>query len=87
MGGVKSSINLGSILMKRQKIIGSTIRARSVSVKGKIMSDLYQHVWPFFKEKKIKPCVHTILDINHANKAHKIMEEDKNIGKIILEIN
>jgi hypothetical protein len=27
------------------------------------------------------------LDINDANKAHKVMEEDKNIGKIILEIN
>lgn len=87
MGGVKSSINLGSVLMKRQKIIGSTIRARSISVKGKIMSDLYQHVWPFFKTKKIIPCVYTILDINDANKAHKVMEEDKNIGKIILEIN
>jgi len=73
--------------MKRQKIIGSTIRARSVSVKGKIMSDLHQHVWPFFKSKIIKPIVHEILNIKDANKAHEIMEKNQNIGKIILEIN
>ena len=73
--------------MKRQKIIGSTIRARSVSVKGKIMSDLHQHVWPFFKSKIIKPIVYEILNIKDANKAHEIMEKDQNIGKIILEIN
>ena len=87
MGGVKSSINLGSILMKRQKIIGSTIRARSVPVKGKIMSDLHKHVWPFFKSKIIKPIVHETLNIKDADKAHEIMEKDQNIGKIILEIN
>lgn len=87
MGGAKSSINLGSVLMKRQKIIGSTIRARSSSIKGKIMNNLHEHVWPFFRTKEIKTCVHEILSIKDASKAHEIMENNQNIGKIILEIN
>ncbi len=87
MGGTKSEINLGQVLMKRQKIIGSTIRARSSIVKGKVMNDLLKKVWPHFKSKKIKPIIYKTMSIENANQAHEIMEKDENIGKLVLEIN
>ena len=87
MGGTKSEINLGQVLMKRQKIIGSTIRARSSIVKGKVMDDLLEKVWPHFKSKKIKPIIYKTMSIENANQAHEIMEKDENIGKLVLEIN
>ena len=87
MGGTKSEINLGQVLMKRQKIIGSTIRARSSIVKGKVMNDLLEKVWPHFKSKKIKPIIYKTMSIENANQAHEIMEKDENIGKLVLEIN
>ena len=87
MGGTKSEINLGQVLMKRQKIIGSTIRARSSIVKGKVMNDLLEKVWPHFKSKKIKPIIYKTMSIENANQAHEIMEKDENIGKLVLEVN
>ena len=87
MGGTKSEINLGQVLMKRQKIIGSTIRARSSIVKGRVMNDLLEKVWPHFKSKKIKPIIYKTMSIENANQAHEIMEKDENIGKLVLEIN
>ena len=87
MGGTKSQIDLGPILMKRQKIIGSTIRARSSFIKGKVMNDLYQKVWPYFKSKKLNPIIHKTMNIKEANKAHEVMERNENIGKIVLEMN
>ena len=87
MGGTKSEINLGQVLMKRQKIIGSTIRARSSIVKGKVMNDLLEKVWPHFKSKKIKPIIYKTMSNENANQAHEIMEKDENIGKLVLEIN
>ena len=86
MGGTKSQIDLGPILMKRQKIIGSTIRARSSFIKGKVMNDLHQKVWPYFKSKKLNPIIHKTMNIKEANKAHEVMEKNENIGKIVLEI-
>ena len=86
MGGTKSEINLGLVLMKRQRIIGSTIRARSPSVKGNVMNDLYEKVWPHFKSKKIRPIIHKTMNIEQANQAHEIMEKNQNIGKIVLKI-
>ena len=86
MGGTKSQIDLGPILMKRQNIIGSTIRARSSFIKGKVMNDLHQKVWPYFKSKKLNPIIHKTMNIKEANKAHEVMEKNENIGKIVLEM-
>ena len=72
--------------MKRQKIIGSTIRARSIEIKGQVMSQLYKNVWPLFEEKKIKPIIYKSMSITDVDLAHEIMSENQNIGKIILEI-
>ena len=72
--------------MKRQKIIGSTIRSRSIEVKGKVMNALYENIWDHFEKKIIKPIIYKKLPIREADQAHKIMENNNNIGKIILEV-
>ncbi len=72
--------------MKRQKIIGSTIRARSVETKGKVMNDLYKNTWNYFEKEIIRPIIFKKLSIKEADRAHNIMEKNENIGKIILEV-
>ena len=86
LGGVNGKINIGHLLMKRQKIIGSTIRSRSIEIKGKVMSALHENIWDHFEKKIIKPIIYKKLPIKEADQAHKIMENNNNIGKIILEV-
>ena len=86
LGGVNGKINIGHLLMKRQKIIGSTIRSRSIEIKGKVMRALHENIWDHFEKKIIKPIIHKKLPIKEADQAHKIMENNNNIGKIILEV-
>ncbi len=86
LGGVNGKINIGNLLMKRQKIIGSTIRSRSIEVKGKVMNALYENIWDHFEKRIIKPVIYKKLPIKEADEAHKIMENNNNIGKIILEV-
>ena len=83
---MESSINLGHLMMKRQKIIGSTIRARSEELKKIVMNELHKKVWPFIESNKIKPIIHEVLNISETEKAHQIMEDNRNIGKIILSL-
>ena len=40
MGGAEASVNLGLMMVKRQRIIGSTLRARSVAAKAAVMDAL-----------------------------------------------
>ena len=86
LGGVNGKINIGNLLMKRQKIIGSTIRSRAIEVKGKVMNAVYENIWDHFEKKIIKPIIYKKLPIREADEAHKIMENNNNIGKIILEV-
>lgn len=88
LGGVKSDtpINLGPILRKRVKIMGSTLRARSLDYKAKLTADLRQHIWPHFADEKLRPVVDSIYHWEDANKAHLYMEENRNIGKIVMKV-
>jgi len=86
MGGAQSNLNLGHLMIKRQKIIGSTIRARSVIKKNDIMKELSDNVLPLFDEGLLRPIVHEALPFSQCEKAHSIMEANENIGKIILSL-
>ena len=86
MSGMEANINLGHLMMNRQRIIGSTIRARSVELKKIVMNELYEKVWPFIESGQIKPVIHEVLDISETERAHQIMEDNQNIGKLVLSL-
>ena len=87
MGGIETKVNLGHLMIKRQKIIGSTIRARSIDKKNQVMKDLSKKVIPLFESGELKPIVYKALPLSECNEAHAIMESNENIGKIILTLN
>ena len=86
MGGAQSNINLGHLMIKRQRVIGSTIRARSKEIKNEVMKALEDKVLPLFDSGVLKPIVHQVLPLSDCTKAHEIMESNENIGKIILNL-
>ena len=86
MGGLESKINLGHLMMKRQRIIGSTIRARSEELKKIVMRDLHEKVWPFIESNEIQPIIHEVFSMSEVERAHQVMEDNENIGKIVLTL-
>lgn len=86
MGGAQSNLNLGHLMIKRQKIIGSTIRARNKDKKNEIMKELSNKVLPLFDQGLLKPIIHEALPFSQCERAHAIMEANENIGKIILNL-
>lgn len=86
LGGAQTDINLGALLMKRVRLIGSTLRARSVGYKSRVMEGLREKVWPEIEAGNIKPVVHAVLPIAQAGQAHALMAADENFGKIVLSV-
>ena len=86
LGGAKAEVNFVKLMMKRLVHTGSTLRARSVEFKAQIAADLQSQVWPLLENKKIKPVIHSVFDLRDADKAHKLMESNAHIGKIVLKI-
>ncbi len=84
LGGNESSFNSSALMRKRQTITGSTLRPRSVAFKAEIAKNLETHVWPLLEAGKIKPIIHTTVDLSQASKGHAMMEAGEQIGKIIM---
>ena len=86
LGGTKATIDMTDILRRRLTITGSTLRARSVEVKGAIAQALKQKVWPLIEAGKIRPVIYRTFRLEEASAAHALMESSAHVGKIILEV-
>ena len=86
MGGAEAQVSLGLMLIKRLKVIGSTLRALSVERKAVVMAELGQRVWPLFENGTIKPIVETSLPISEVQKAHELVASNSTVGKVVLSI-
>ena len=84
--GVKSEINLVTLMQKRVTVTGSTLRPRSVAQNAVIADALRAHVWPLLDAGKVRPLIHAMMPLEHAAEAHRVMESGVHIGKIVLAI-
>lgn len=74
-------------MSKRIQITGTLLTPRSNQYKADLTKEFYEKAMKYFKDKKIKPIIDTVFPLKEIKKAHLYMEENKNIGKIILKIN
>ncbi|MBB3191222.1 NAD(P)H-quinone oxidoreductase [Halomonas cerina] len=86
MGGRQAKLDLGRMLMKRQRLIGSTLRARPPAAKGEILAALRRHVWPRLVTGELSPLVDRTWPITAVEAAHAHMQRDANIGKVLLSV-
>jgi putative PIG3 family NAD(P)H quinone oxidoreductase len=86
MGGVTAELNLGLMMMKRLRVIGSTLRSRPVAAKAAVMDALHRLVWPLLERGEVRPVIDRSFPIAEANAAHTHMAANANIGKLILQI-
>ena len=83
-GGNKAELDLRPLMVKRLTISASTLRAQPVANKGRIAAALRENVWPLFETRGLKPVIHARFPLADAAGAHRLMESDTHIGKIIL---
>jgi putative PIG3 family NAD(P)H quinone oxidoreductase len=84
--GPKTSINLVPILLKRLTLTGSTLRSRSVAEKAHIAKALRERVWPLLESGEVRPVVDSTFPLARAADAHRLMEESRHRGKIVLTV-
>lgn len=88
-GGVKGELNIGKLLMKRARVIGTTLRARPVSgpnSKTEIVQAVTASVWPMIAEGRVRPIIGARMPIERAGDAHEELVSSKVTGKIVLTV-
>jgi NADPH:quinone reductase len=85
-GAVADKANLTPIMVKRLRVMGSTMRPRTAAEKQEIRDDLIAQVWPLIEGGKVAPVINTVFDLEHVVDAHRLMESSDHIGKIMLRV-
>ena len=89
LSGIKQEMNFGQLLGKRIKLISTTLKSRSNTYKDNLIKNFSREVLPHFNNKTVRPVIHKVLNCDWSNassfiEAHKLMESNENIGKIII---
>ncbi|MEM9984278.1 MAG: NAD(P)H-quinone oxidoreductase [Bacteroidota bacterium] len=85
-GGKLTQANLAPILRKRLRIMGSTLRNRTLTYKKELTQAFWEFAWPYFQNGKLKPVIHQTLAWTDIAEAHRTIEANQNAGKIILSV-
>ncbi len=86
ISGIKAELNLALMMVKRQQIIGSVLRSRPVKDKAAIVAEFTKTALPKFADRTIVPIIEKVFPLEQVVEAHRMMEEDKHFGKIVLKI-
>jgi len=86
LGGATASLDMAAVLMKSLTVKGTRLRARSREEKAHLTREFRDRIWPLMVAGKITPVVDRVFPITSAGAAHQYVKENRNIGKVILEV-
>lgn len=86
LGGARATVNMAGLMVKRQTITGSTLRARSDAFKAALAEEIERTVWPFVAEGALHPAMDRTFPLREAAAAHARMEAGEHVGKIVLNV-
>jgi NADPH2:quinone reductase len=88
-GGVKGELNIGKLIGKRARVIGTALRGRPVegpAGKSAIVGAVVDAVWPMIADGRVRPMIGARFPIQQAADAHQLMSSGDVTGKILLEL-
>ena len=86
MGGRADQLDLGRLLIKRQRIIGSTLRARSDAFKAALIDRIRDEAWSLYDGGLVVPQIHAVLPLSEAREAHDLLASNATFGKVVLSV-
>ncbi|MFS0765892.1 NAD(P)H-quinone oxidoreductase [Peribacillus phoenicis] len=86
-GTVVEKVNLMELLLKRVQLKGTLLTPRSDEYKKELTEEFVTKAMPLFLQHEIKAIVDHVFPFEEVQRAHEHMEANKNLGKIILQVN
>lgn len=86
LSGAQVQLDIGRIMRKRVRLIGSVLRSRTLDEKQEIRDAFVNRCGRLMEQGRIKPVIDKVFPIQEANAAHAYMASNQNIGKIVLTV-
>lgn len=82
--GNRSEIDLGVVLRKRLKIIGTALRSRAPEEKATLAREFAQRIVPMFDADRLRPVVERVFSFEEIREAHTLLASNTTFGKVVL---
>lgn len=82
--GSKVEVDLMQMMLKQLILTGSTLRSQPLANKAGIAAALSARVWPLLGSGAIRPIIHSTFPFDEVADAHRLMESNAHIGKLLL---
>jgi NADPH:quinone reductase len=86
MGGGRTDIDLGALLPKRATLRGTVLRSRPLDEKIAVTQRFAREVLPWHASGAIRPVIDSRYPLDAIADAHRHMETNANVGKILIDI-
>jgi NADPH2:quinone reductase len=83
--GRKAEFDMGIALSKRLRVIGTVLRSRSLDEKILVMDRFRNEIEPGFSDGRLAPEIDRVFPVEDVAAAHRFLESNQNVGKVILE--
>ena len=88
-GGIKAELNIGTLISKRLRVIGTALRARPIDGphgKSAIVGAVVGSVWPMIAAGTVRPVIGARFPIEQAAEAHRVLASGETFGKVLLTV-
>ena len=86
MAGPPPAMNLGGLMFKRARLVGTVLRARPLDEKIAISQRFAAEMLPLFATGALKPVIDSRYEFSDIAIAHEHMAKNANAGKIVIDI-
>jgi len=88
LGGAElEKFNLMDVISRRIQMTGTLLTPRTDEYKSALTTELSAKTLELFRNNKLRPVVDHVFPFDHIRQAHEHMENNRNIGKIVLKVN
>ncbi|MFK3796931.1 NAD(P)H-quinone oxidoreductase [Pseudomonas sp. NPDC088444] len=82
--GAKIELDLQTVMRKSLTLTSSTLRPKSREEKARLAACLREHLLPWLANAQVRPLIHARLPLSEAADAHRLLESNANLGKVLL---
>jgi putative PIG3 family NAD(P)H quinone oxidoreductase len=85
--GATIELDLSLLMRKGLNLTSSTLRPKSAEEKARLANCIREQMLPWLASGQVRPLIHTQLPLNQAAEAHRVLEANANLGKVLLTAN
>ncbi len=85
VAGAKAELDMRALLNKRLTIVGTVLRARTLEEKIEAAQLFEREAMPWIASGEVKPVIDRVLPMSEVAQAHRLAEDNKIVGKVVLK--